>query len=144
MEACARWNKRMIVLDRPNPVNGRQVEGNLLHPEYSSFVGLYPIPMRHGMTTAELALFFNSEFEIDCDLTVVAMEGWRREYWFDQTQFTLGPTLTQPSDPGFGYCLSRVRSGRRNLPLGGAWNHASLRDDRSSVYQQSKVCLALE
>jgi uncharacterized protein YbbC (DUF1343 family) len=93
MQACARWNKRMIVLDRPNPVNGRQVEGNLLHPEYSSFVGLYPIPMRHGMTTAELALFFNSEFGIRCDLTVVAMEGWRREYWFDQT----GLTWVQPS-----------------------------------------------
>jgi uncharacterized protein YbbC (DUF1343 family) len=93
MEACALLGKRMIVLDRPNPINGRKMEGNLLDPEYRSFVGLYPIPMRHGMTIGELALLFNSEFGIDCDLTVVAMEGWRRDYWFDQT----GLPWVQPS-----------------------------------------------
>jgi uncharacterized protein YbbC (DUF1343 family) len=93
MEACARWGKRMIVLDRPNPLNGRAVEGNLLNPEFRSFVGLYPIPMRHGMTTGELALMFNAEFGIHCDLTVVEMEGWRREYWLDQT----GLPWVQPS-----------------------------------------------
>jgi len=98
MEACARFGKRMIVLDRPNPVNGRQLEGNLLDPEYSSFVGLYPIPMRHGMTTGELALLFNAEFGINCDLAVVEMEGWRREYWFDQTGFALGSALTESSN----------------------------------------------
>jgi len=85
MEACALFGKRMIVLDRPNPINGRQIEGNLLHPDYQSFVGLYPIPMRHGMTVGELACFLNSEFKINCDLTVVEMEGWRRDYWYDQT-----------------------------------------------------------
>jgi uncharacterized protein YbbC (DUF1343 family) len=85
MEACALWGKRMVVLDRPNPVNGRQVEGNLLNPEYRSFVGLFPIPMRHGMTTGELALLFNSEFGIHCDLSVIEMEGWRRGDWFDRT-----------------------------------------------------------
>ncbi len=85
MEACATLDKPMIVLDRPNPVNGVQIEGNLLDPEYSSFVGLYPIPMRHGMTTGELALMFNSEFGIHCELTVVEMENWRRDYWHDQT-----------------------------------------------------------
>lgn len=93
MEACARHGKRMIVLDRPNPVNGAQVEGNLLNTEYRSFVGLYPIPMRHGMTVGELALLFNSEFGIGCDLTVVAMRGWRRSLWFDQT----GLPWAQPS-----------------------------------------------
>jgi uncharacterized protein YbbC (DUF1343 family) len=85
MEECARYGKRMIVLDRPNPINGRQVEGNLLNPECRSFVGLFPIPMRHGMTVGELALFINSEFGINCDLTVVGMEGWKRSCWFDQT-----------------------------------------------------------
>jgi uncharacterized protein YbbC (DUF1343 family) len=93
MEACARDGKLMVVLDRPNPVNGRQVEGNLLKLEYQSFVGLFPIPMRHGMTTGELALFINSEFKINCNLTVVEMEGWKRDYWFDQT----GLPWIQPS-----------------------------------------------
>ncbi len=93
MEACARYGKDMIVLDRPNPINGRQVEGNLLNPGFSSFVGRFPIPMRHGMTVGELALLFNSEFGIDCRLTVVEMEGWKREWWFDQT----GLPWIQPS-----------------------------------------------
>jgi uncharacterized protein YbbC (DUF1343 family) len=93
MEACAAQGKRMMVLDRPNPINGRQVEGNLLDTEYRSFVGLYPIPMRHGMTTGELALLFKAEFGIRCDLTVVEMEGWKRGDWFDQT----GLPWIQPS-----------------------------------------------
>ncbi len=84
MEACARSCTRFIVLDRPNPINGRQVEGNLLEPEFSSFVGRYPIPMRHGMTVGELALLFNTEFGIGCDVAVVPMEGWRRAQWFEQ------------------------------------------------------------
>ena len=57
MEACAAYGKRMIILDRPNPVNGRQVEGNLLNERYRSFVGFYPIPMRHGMTQGNLPGF---------------------------------------------------------------------------------------
>lgn len=131
MQACARWNKRMIVLDRPNPLNGLQIEGNLLRPEYSSFVGLYPIPMRHGMTVGELALYFNSEFGIHCDLTVVAMEGWRREYWYDDT----GLPWVQPSPnlptldsavvyPGSvlveGTCLSEGRGTTRPFEIIGA------------------------
>ena len=83
MEACAQFGKRMIVLDRPNPINGVQVEGNLLDLSFRSFVGLYPIPMRHGMTVGELARLFNSE--IGCDLTVITMRGWRRDCWYDQT-----------------------------------------------------------
>jgi uncharacterized protein YbbC (DUF1343 family) len=85
MEACAAFKKKLMVLDRPNPINGRQVEGNRLLPQFRSFVGMYPIPMRHGMTIGELALLFNSEFNIHCDLTVIEMEGWRRDFWFDQT-----------------------------------------------------------
>ncbi len=85
LQACARYGKEMVVLDRPNPINGVQVEGNVLDPEYSSFVGLYPLPMRHGMTAGELALLYNSHFGIGCRLTVVPMQGWRRRQWFDET-----------------------------------------------------------
>ena len=85
MEAAAAAGVQVVVLDRPNPVNGLIVEGNLLIPEYASFVGRFPIPMRHGLTIGELALLFNSHFNIDCDLTVVPMEGWRRDMFFPQT-----------------------------------------------------------
>jgi uncharacterized protein YbbC (DUF1343 family) len=78
MEACARTEKRMIILDRPNPIGGEMVEGNLVDTDYSSFIGLYPIPNRHGMTVGELATFFNEEFDIGCELEVVQMEGWKR------------------------------------------------------------------
>ncbi len=85
MQACARTKKRMVVLDRPNPIGGTAVEGNILDPSYASFVGMYPIPMRHGMTVAELARMFNEEFAIGCELEVVPMQGWSRSYWWDQT-----------------------------------------------------------
>jgi uncharacterized protein YbbC (DUF1343 family) len=85
MEAARERGKRFVVLDRPNPIDGAHVEGNILEPEYSSFVGMFPIPMRHGMTIGELAGMFNDEFRIGCDLVVVRMEGWRREVWHDDT-----------------------------------------------------------
>jgi uncharacterized protein YbbC (DUF1343 family) len=84
MASCARHGKAMVVADRPNPINGRQIEGDLLDPEFKSFVGLYPLPMRHGMTAGELALLYNSEFGIGCQLTVVPMQGWCRSKWCDQ------------------------------------------------------------
>ncbi|MEN3336199.1 MAG: hypothetical protein V7641_5564 [Blastocatellia bacterium] len=85
MQAARECGKRFIVLDRPNPINGNQIEGNLLEAGFASFVGLYPIPMRHGMTVAELALMFNQAFGIGCDLEVVKMQGWRRTMWFEET-----------------------------------------------------------
>lgn len=85
MEACAEFGKKFVVLDRPNPIAGVSMEGNLVEEDVRSFVGLYPIPNRHGMTVGELALFFNHEFGLNCDLTVVAMEGWKREMYLDQT-----------------------------------------------------------
>ena len=131
MEACAAWGKRMIVLDRPNPVNGTQVEGNLLDPKCRSFVGLYPIPMRHAMTAGELALLFNSEFGIQCDLTVVAMQGWHRHYWFDQTGLpwiqpspnipTLDSAIVYPGSVLVeGTCLSEGRGTTHPFELIGA------------------------
>lgn len=86
MEACAETGRKMYVLDRPNPIGGRHVEGGLLDTRFKSFVGLYPLPMRHGMTVGELAKMFNEAFGIGCDLTVAPMTGWRREMRFDETE----------------------------------------------------------
>lgn len=85
MEAARDCGKKFVVLDRPNPINGMEIEGNIHEPEFQSFVGMFPIPMRHGMTAGELAIMFNREFGIGCDLEVVTMEGWQRSMWFDQT-----------------------------------------------------------
>jgi uncharacterized protein YbbC (DUF1343 family) len=85
MIACAKHGKKMVVCDRPNPINGIDIEGNLLEETYKSFVGQYPIPMRHGLTAGELAKLFNEEFDINCDLTVVPMENWSRADFFDET-----------------------------------------------------------
>jgi uncharacterized protein YbbC (DUF1343 family) len=85
MEAAGECGKRFIVLDRPNPINGLQVEGNIHEPRFRSFVGMFPIPMRHGMTAGELALIFTREFGVNCDLEVVEMEGWRRSMWYEDT-----------------------------------------------------------
>jgi uncharacterized protein YbbC (DUF1343 family) len=84
MQAAKEQGKRLIVLDRPNPI-GDAVEGSLLEREHESFVGMFPIPMRHGLTVAELALLFNREFGIGCELEVVPMQGYKREGYFDET-----------------------------------------------------------
>ena len=85
MKTCVESNTRMIVCDRPNPINGVTIEGNLVEKEFQSFVGQYPIPNRHGMTIGELAILFNEYFGIKCDLEVIPMEGWERPMWYDQT-----------------------------------------------------------
>jgi len=85
MIACSKFGKKMIVLDRPNPIGGIEVEGNTLEKGHESFVGQYPIPMRHGLTVGELAKLFNREFGINCELEVVSMDGWDREYFYDET-----------------------------------------------------------
>ncbi len=97
MKACQAQGKSFIVLDRPNPINGIDVEGNVLHPDFSSFVGIYPVAARHGMTTGELALYFNRHFQIDCQLEVVTMQGWERQMFFEDTG--LPWTLPSPNMP---------------------------------------------
>jgi len=87
LEAAAEYNKKVVILDRPNPINGIKVEGNLLTRECESFVGLYPIPMRHGLTFAELAKYINETRGIKADLTVIPMRGWHREMGFRETGF---------------------------------------------------------
>jgi uncharacterized protein YbbC (DUF1343 family) len=85
MQAAAKASIPFVVLDRPNPIGGEIVEGGLLDPAFKSFVGMYPIPARHGMTVGELATFFNKEFGIGVDLIVVPAENWRRTQWFTDT-----------------------------------------------------------
>lgn len=85
MEAAARYGKKVVVLDRPNPIGGEIIEGNILNMEYSSFVGLYPLPMRHGLTFGELALYLNQEYVINADLDVVPMKGWERSMYYPDT-----------------------------------------------------------
>jgi len=87
MQACAENNIEFIVLDRPNPINGIDLEGPVLkYPEFSSFVGLYPIPVRHGMTVGELALLFNDSFlSKKVSLKVIPIQGWKRDMWYDET-----------------------------------------------------------
>ena len=85
MEAAGGCGKRVLVLDRPNPVGGECVEGGLLRPEWASFVGRYPLPMRHGLTIAELARLFNGRFGIGCELEVLPMSGWQRRMRFAET-----------------------------------------------------------
>ena len=85
LEAAKKYGKKVIVLDRPNPLNGIIVEGNCLAVDCVSFVGRYPIPMRHGLTIGEVSLLFNNFFGIGCDLEVVSMKGWKREMLYQDT-----------------------------------------------------------
>lgn len=85
LRGAARAGKPVWVLDRPNPINGLAIEGPLVQPGQESFVGIAPIPIRHGLTMGELARFFNAHFDLGAELTVVAMNEWRRSQWFDET-----------------------------------------------------------
>ena len=85
MRACARAGVAVIVLDRPNPLGGERVEGNVPDPAFASFVGLFPLPARHGLTIGELARYANVEHGIGCALTVVPMRGWRRAMLWEDT-----------------------------------------------------------
>ena len=92
MEAAAEFDKEVIVLDRPNPLGGIAIEGNRVQEGFFSFVGMYPIPYRHGMTIGELAKLFNREFKINCDLTVIPMLNWERNMFWDDTRLPWVPT----------------------------------------------------
>ena len=85
MEEAAKRKVPVVVLDRPNPVNGFQIEGPLLDKAQLSFIGYFPMPIRHGMTIGELARLFNGENKIGADLTVVPVKNWKRDDWFDDT-----------------------------------------------------------
>ncbi|MGB7201705.1 MAG: DUF1343 domain-containing protein [Pyrinomonadaceae bacterium] len=103
MRAAARYGKRVVVCDRPNPINGVAVEGNVTETAFTSFVGQFEIPTRHGMTCGELAKMFNEHFGIGCELEVVTMEGWDREMWFEQPG--LPWVLPSPNIPTVDTCV---------------------------------------
>ncbi len=98
MEAAGEAGIPLVVLDRPNPIGGVAVQGGVLDPAFSTFVGLFPIPMRHGMTPGELARLFVGEFDIHVDLRVVPVEGWRRDMTFAETGLPwIPPSPNMPS-----------------------------------------------
>jgi uncharacterized protein YbbC (DUF1343 family) len=99
LKAARKHGLKVIVCDRPNPIGGAQVEGMMLVPGNESFVGMFPIPMRHGMTIGELARLFNEHFGIGADLEVVTMERWSRDMYFDETGLTW--ILSSPNIPTF-------------------------------------------
>jgi uncharacterized protein YbbC (DUF1343 family) len=131
LRACARHGVRVIVCDRPNPIGGTDVEGALLVQAFESFVGQFPIPMRHGMTIGELARLFNEHFAIGASLEVVKMEGWRREMYADATDLpwvmpspnmpTLDTAIVYPGTVLFeGILISEGRGTTRPFELIGA------------------------
>ncbi len=131
LRACARHSVDVIVCDRPNPIGGRDVEGPMLVPGYESFVGQFPIPMRHGMTIGELARFFNEHFKINAPLEVVAMAGWSRAMYGDATGLpfvmpspnipTLDTAIVYPGTVLFeGTMASEARGTTRPFELVGA------------------------
>ena len=93
MEAAKKKGIPFVVLNRPNPIGGEIVEGALVEPAFKSYVGMYPIPARHGLTVGELAKLFNEKYEIGADLTVIKASNWNRSQWLDQT----GLPWTNPS-----------------------------------------------
>jgi uncharacterized protein YbbC (DUF1343 family) len=138
MRACAKHGVDIIVCDRPNPIGGVDVEGPMLVPGNESFVGQFPIPMRHGMTIGELARFFNDHFAINAPLEVIDMHGWSRPMYFDQTGLpfvmpspnipTLDSAIVYPGTVLFeGTNASEARGTTRPFELVGApWVDAEL------------------
>ncbi|MDQ3749916.1 MAG: DUF1343 domain-containing protein [Acidobacteriota bacterium] len=131
MRACAKFGKKMFVLDRPNPIGGLSVEGNFLEKGHESFVGQFPIPMRHGLTVGELAKLFNKEFNINCELKVITMNNWERKNFYDETDApwvmpspnipTVDTTVVFPSTVYFeGTQVSEGRGTTRPFEIVGA------------------------
>jgi uncharacterized protein YbbC (DUF1343 family) len=145
LRAARRHGVTVVVCDRPNPIGGELVEGPLLREPYSSFVGQFPIPLRHGMTIGELARLFNDGFGIGAALEVVPIEGWRRTMYFDETGLpwvmpspnipTLDTAIVYPGGVLFeGTRLSEGRGTTRPFELVGApWIDAErLADDMNA------------
>jgi uncharacterized protein YbbC (DUF1343 family) len=149
LRAAARQGIPVIVCDRPNPIGGVAVEGPMLEDGYQSFVGQFPIPMRHGMTVAELARLFNAQYGIGAELEIVPMEGWSREMYWDDTGVpwvmpspnmpTLDTAIVYPGTVLFeGTMLSEGRGTTRPFELIGApWLDGEL-----LVARMNKVGLA--
>jgi len=91
LESAAEAGLPFIVLDRPNPIGGEVIEGPMLEPAFASFLGRYPLPIRHGLTMGEIARWLDSTLNLGADLTVIPMQGWRREMFFDDTGLPWAP-----------------------------------------------------
>ena len=140
MEACAEAGVRFVVLDRPNPVGGVTVEGPLLREGYESFVGLHPVPLRHGLTCGELARWLNTVRGIDCELEVVP---WRRLAAVDvlgRYRAALGLSQPEFADARFLCGLPRDGAARRDQSLGGPRDDPSVRALRRPL--SGSVCAA--
>jgi hypothetical protein len=139
MQACARDGKRLVVLDRPNPLGGDVVDGNVLDPEYRSFVGMHPLAVRHGMTTGELALLFREELALDVDLQVVKMKGWRRPMHFEDTG--LPWVMTSPNIPTVdtAFVYPGRLPDRGHEPLRRPRHHAAVRAGRGAVARRGRA-----
>ncbi len=110
LEKCADYKKEVIILDRINPINGIDIEGPLVEENFKSFVGYYSIPVRFALTPAELAIYLNKKFKIDCEIEIYKVEGWKRNLYFDETDLKWIPP--SPNIPDFettllypGMCL---------------------------------------
>ncbi len=105
MKKCAEYGVKFIVLDRPNPLGGIKAEGSLLQRRFSSFVGRFPTPTRSALTIGEFALMMNETENINCDLTVIKMEGWKRDLYYDDTDLVfIQPSPNMPTvDTAFAY-----------------------------------------
>jgi len=106
LKACAKKNIKVIILDRPNPVGGEIIEGNVLEDEFSSFVGCMPIPQRHAMTMGEVAIFAKSHFALDVELEIIEMTGWSRSHFWQDTKLAwVNPSPNLPTaDSSITFC----------------------------------------
>jgi len=103
LEKAAQYNKKVVILDRPNPIGGLSIEGNIIEEKYKSFVGRYPIPMRHGMTIGEISSYFNKAFKINCDLEIIKLKHWKRKMYYSDTG--LNWVLPSPNLPTSESCI---------------------------------------
>ena len=135
MRACEKCGIAVVVLDRPNPINGVTTEGPVLDPNYKSFVGMHPIPVRHGRTIGELAQQFRDEAFPNCELSVLPMKNWERDDVVRRNWSAMGDAITQYADARHCHGLPRHVSARRHEYFRRARHHATIRNFWRAVYR---------
>ncbi|WP_457578112.1 exo-beta-N-acetylmuramidase NamZ family protein [Desulfomarina sp.] len=141
LERAAECGKKIIILDRPNPIGGKLIEGNILQDNCRSFVGMYPLPMRHGLTMGELALLINAEYGIGVELEIIPLKGWKRSMTYRHCGYPwIAPSPNMPTPetamvyPGQvlweGTTVSEGRGTTQPFEFVGApyWNHDEITD----------------
>lgn len=154
MQSCARFGKRFIVLDRPNPINGIDIEGNIPERRFLSFVGLYPIPTRYGLTIGELAKFIDEQYCVGANAEIIPCQGLTRQMWFEDTgiQWVNPSPNMQSKDAALlypGTCLiegTNVSEGRGTFApfqvIGAPWIDGNLLAERLGALQLSGITFA--